>query len=39
MLEIAGLVAVENELRAATDDEVSKLRLEIFRPERHTHRV
>jgi hypothetical protein len=35
MLENVGLTAIENELRVATDGRVSKLRLEVFQPERH----
>lgn len=35
MLENAGLTPIESELRRATDDRVSMIRLEVFQPERH----
>lgn len=39
MLERAGLLGIENELRNRTNNRVSKVRLEIFDPSRHTARA
>lgn len=36
MLTVAGITAIEDELRAVTDGEVSALRLEVYQPERHS---